>query len=940
MNMSPPPETPVPAVPPEPGVQLLGRRAERRALDGLLEGVRAGRGSALVVLGEAGVGKSALLDHLAGRACDDCRVVRAAGVESEAELPLAGLQQLLGPLLLERAELLPAPQRDALRRSLGVNDGPAPDQFLVGMAVLGVLAEVAIERPLICLLDDEQWLDRASARLLSFVARRLQMESVAIVFTARLASPDLAGLPELVLEGLDDADSRALLDSALAGPIDARVRDQIVSEARGNPLALLELPRGMRPAELAGGFGLPGAAALSGRIEGTFRRQLEALPPDARRLLQVAAADPTGEPLLVLRAAERLGISADAARPAVEAGSIELDMRVRFRHPLVRSVAYRSGTLRERQEAHAALAAVTDPDLDPDRRAWHRAQASRGPDEAVACELESSADRARARGGIAAAAAFLARAVALTPEPQERGRRAVAAAEAMLSSGSPDEVLALLSVAEGIPLDEPLRAQIDLLRAFLAFSLNRGSDAPPLLLAAARRLEALDPELARETYLDAIRAALYAGRFTDGGVAAVAQAARSAPRPEGAPRAVDRLLDGFALMITEGYPSGAQTLRDALTGFADPDVPLRDLLKWGDTACYAASILWDERWGAISERMLALSREAGAGAALPLALTVAIGWREQAGELTSASTLVHELEMVAEATGTQPPVLGAAALAAWRGDESVGGQLLRAMRKDALERGQGMALTFIDWVSAVLYNGLGKYPQALEAARAAYEHPDESWSPLWMHELIEAAVRCGEQEQAAVLVEQLSAMAASAGTEKGMGVAARARALVSEGAEAESQYLLAIEHLARTSMRIDLARAHLLYGEWLRREGRRVDSRRQLREAHEMLVAMGVRAFAERARTELQATGEKVRRRTIETRDDLTPQERHIARLAGDRLTNQEIGAQLFLSHRTVEWHLRKVFSKLGITSRRELAQALRDVQPSRETATTPVLTP
>ncbi len=359
-----------------------------------------------MVRGDSGVGKTVLLEHLAGQASGaGCRVARAVGVQSEMELAFAGLHQLCAPML-GRVERLPVPQRDALRTAFGLAAGPPPDRFFVGLAVLSLLAEVAGDRPLLCLIDDEQWLDHASALALGFVARRLGADPVGLVFAARDPGTELAGLPELEVTGLGDSDARALLEAALAGPLDARVRDLIIAETRGNPLALLELPHGLTPAELAGGFGLPGAAPLAGRIEDSFARQLDALPETTRRLLQLAAADPSGDRSLVWRAAGRLGIPVRAGAPATEAGLVEFASQVRFRHPLARSAAYRSASLSGRQQMHAALAEVTDPAADPDRRAWHRAEAAAGPDEEVAAELERSAGRAQARGGLAAAAAF------------------------------------------------------------------------------------------------------------------------------------------------------------------------------------------------------------------------------------------------------------------------------------------------------------------------------------------------------------------------------------------------------------------------------------------------------------------------------------------------------------------------------------------------------
>ena len=560
-------------------VRLTGRRSESDVLDALVDAVRAGESRALVVRGEPGVGKSALLEYLAEHA-PGCRVVRAAGVQSEMELAFAGLHQLLMPML-DHLERLPLPQGDALRTAFGISAGPTPDRFFIALAVLSLLSEVAEEQPLICLLDDEQWFDRASAHVLAFVARRLEAESVALVFAARVPSDDLAGLTELVVEGLGEEDARALLDSVLTGPLDERVRDQIVSETRGNPLALLELPRGATPAELAYGFGLLGAVPLSGRIEESFRRRLDALPAESRRLLQLAAADPVGDPVLVWRAAERLGIPADAATPAVEAGLVEVDIRVRFRHPLVRSAAYRSASAQERQDLHRALAEVTDPEVDPDRRAWHRAQAAPGPDEDVAEELERSAGRAQARGGMAAAAAFLERAAMLTPEPTRRAQRLLAAARAKRDAGALDAALGLLVAIDAGPLDTLSAAQVEHLRGQIALEQQRGSDAARLLLSAARRLEPLNAKLARETHLEALVAAMWAGDLdTPGGVLEAAEAARAAPPGPEPPRAVDVLVDAFALRLTEGYAAAAPTLRRALELVLAPEVVTDQAGRW------------------------------------------------------------------------------------------------------------------------------------------------------------------------------------------------------------------------------------------------------------------------------------------------------------------------------------------------------------------------
>jgi AAA ATPase domain len=551
---------------------LRGRATECERLDALLTEVRSGRSATLVMRGDSGVGKTALLDYIVGRA-SECRVARAAGVESEMELAFAGLQQLCAPML-DRLEHLPGPQRDALRVAFGLRDGEAPERFLVGLAVLSLLSEVAEERPLVCLVDDAQWLDRASVQALAFVARRLMAEPVAVVFAVREPSDEdeLLGLPELVVEGIGDRDARLLLASAIRGRLDDQVRDRIVAETGGNPLALLELPRGLTPAELAGGFGLLDARPLANRIEQRFQERVQALPHDTQRLLLTAAAEPVGDVTLLWRAAEQLGVGSEAAAPAEAAGLIGLGARVRFRHPLVRSAAYRVAGPQDRREVHLALAEATDPEVDPDRRAWHRAHAAVGRDEAVAGDLERSAGRAQGRGGGAAAAAFPERATELTPDPVRRGARALAAAQAKLEAAGHDAASELLSTAELGPLDELQRARLDRLRAQVAFARRRGSDAPPLLLKAAKRLDPLDADLARETYLEALGAAMFAGSLSSGrGMLEVAEAARAAPPALQPPRTLDLLLDGLATRFTEGYAAGVPPLKRALQAFCRAD---------------------------------------------------------------------------------------------------------------------------------------------------------------------------------------------------------------------------------------------------------------------------------------------------------------------------------------------------------------------------------
>jgi DNA-binding CsgD family transcriptional regulator len=898
---------------------LTDRRAERGVLDGLVEAMRAGESRALVVHGEPGVGKSALLEYLGDRA-SRCRVLRAVGVQSEMELAFAGLHQLCAPLL-DRLGVLPGPQREALRTAFGMSAGPAPDRFLVGLAILGLLAEAAAERPVVGLVDDAQWLDRASAQVLAFVARRLGAESVGLVFSARVADGELARLPELEVRGLPEPDARALLDAVLPGPVDARVREQIVAETRGNPLALLELPRVLTAAELAGGFGLPGA--LSGRIEDSFRRRVDALPRQARRLLLLAAADPTGDPVLVWRTAARLGIGAQAAGPAAETGLAEFGARVRFRHPLVRSAIYWSAPARDRQEVHRVLAEVTDPQTDPDRRAWHRAQAAAGPDEEVAAELEDSAGRAQARGGLAAAAAFLERAAKLTPEPARRAGRTLAAAQASLQAGAFGTALELLATAEAGQLDELQGARADWLRGQIAFSSGPGSDAPPLLLKAARRLEPLDPSLARETYLDAWQAALFAGHLAVGGdLQEVSRAARALPPPERPLRAADVMLDGLALLVTDG-PAAAPVLRQAISTFADPDLPAAERLRWGWMAQAASLPLWDGEGWRLIVAPLQLARNVGALDQLPILLAiraVAAAWR---GDLAAAASLIAEADAAREATGARLVAYAAMVLAAFRGSQAEAVPLIEATLEQAAAAGQGAAVTWAHWVAAILYNGLGRYAEALAAARQAAGHRLVHISMWALPELVEAGVRTGNTGLAGEALDQLSKWTQAGGTDWGLGVEARSRALLSEGDPADRLYEEAIGRLGRAGMRPDLARAHLLYGEWLRRQRRRADAREQLRTAGQLLDAIGMEAFAERARRELLAAGGTARRRAVTATVELTSQETQIARLAADGLSNLEIATRLFLSPRTVQYHLGKVFTKLDITSRNQLSRTL-----------------
>jgi DNA-binding CsgD family transcriptional regulator len=912
-----------------------GRKSERQVLDRLLENVRRGESGVLVIRGEAGVGKTALLRYCA-RQAGGFRVAQIGGVESEMELLFAGLHQLCAPML-DRLGALPEPQQHALRIAFGLSSGDAPDRFLVALAALGLLAEVAAERPLLCLVDDAQWLDGASSQVLGFVARRLLAEPVLIVVAVRGPTHEqrFVGLPELQLRGLPEQDARALLATVVPGRLDNRVRDRIVAETRGNPLALLELPRGMTAAELAGGFALPDASDLSGHIEEHYLRRHGVLPEATQRLMLLAAADPTGDATLLWRAAQTLATERETVAPAETKQLLEIGAQVRFRNPLVRSAVYRVAPQQDRQAVHLALAAATDPQADPDRRAWHLAAAAPGPDEEIASELEQSAGRAHARGGLAAAAAFLERSVALTRDPARRTDRALAAAQANLHAGAFEAALGLLPAAEAGALDDLQRARVDLLRGQIAFAARAGSDAAPVLLKAAKRIEPFDVSLARETYLDAWGAALFAGRLaTAGNLLEVSRAAGSGPPAPHPPLPSDLLLDGLAALITEGRATAAPMLRRAASAFAATETSAEENFRWGWLTTVPCNVLWDdETWHAINARQLQLARDAGALARLPIDLTasaILVAW---SGDFARAAEVIAEADAVTEATQTRIAPYGAMLLAALRGREPEAQALIEATINDANAGGQGIGLQYAQWVAAILFNGLGRYQQALAVAQQASDDTPELFLSAWaLPELIEAATRSGKPQVGARALERLAEATAAAGTDWGLGVEARSRALLSEGEAAEDSYREAIDRLSRTRLRPELARAHLLYGEWLRRQNRRVDARKRLRTAHDMLGAMGMEAFAERARHELLATGETVRQHQDDTHDELTPQEAHIARLARDGHTNPEIGAQLYISARTVEWHLRKVFTKLGISSRK----ALHDALPTRAPDATP----
>jgi DNA-binding CsgD family transcriptional regulator len=829
--------------------------------------------------------------------------------------------------MLDRLTAVPGPQREALSSAFGLMPGAAPDRFLIGLASLTLLTEASEDAPLLCVVDDAQWLDQASAHAMAFVARRLVADRVCILVGTRDLPEDFKGLPELVLEGVDENAAGELLESVLTFPLDHRVRDQIIAETHGNPLALLEWPRWVNAADFGGGFGLPTVLPVADQIEEGFRRRLIELPRPTRLFLTVAAADPTGQAALVWRAAGRLGVAVRDASPAIDAGLVEIGTRVRFRHPSVRSAAYGAASLSERQVVHGALVDATDPNSDPDRRAWHLALAAPGPDEEVAAELERSAGRARARGGLAASAALLERSVVLTLDDSQRLRRTIGAARAHLEAGASDAAAVLLVAAEAGPVDELSRAQIELLRGSLAIVWGDSRDAADLTLSAARRIEPFDARAARETYMSALMAAATATSLTqDTRLEDAARAAQAAPAPPAPERPHDLLLEGLAMVITDGPAAGAAILRDALTAFRSETL-LHDEGWWYGYQCAAANLLWDYE----SLQTLALShvqaaRDDGALRMLPFALDEAAFAHVLGGNLSIAESLIGEAEALIEATRSGMVLYAAAMLAAWRGHESEAERLIDTTISQARALGQGLAVNVLHSARATLYNGLGRYDAALTASQESVQFPP-SWaaigSYLTLHELVEAACRSGQPALAAEAIDQLAATTVPSGTAWATGVEARSRALLSTGDTAEALYIEAIDRLDRSPVRPEAARAHLLFGEWLRRENRRVDARRHLRVAHASLSTIGMDAFAERARRELRATGVNVRKRSVETHADLTAQEAQVAKLARDGLSNPEISGRLFISAHTVQYHLSKVYTKLGITSRSQLDQVL-----------------
>ncbi|WP_020672444.1 AAA family ATPase [Amycolatopsis nigrescens] len=876
---------------------LVGRHDEIDRLLALVRAAEQAEGGVLVLRGEPGIGKSALLEHVEHATPERFQIIRASGSEFEGELPFAALHQLCVPVLAHLDTLSP-PYRDALLVAFGLADG-APDPFRVGLAALELLAAAAAERPMLCVVDDAHWMDAASAKAVTFLARRIAAEPIAMVFAARDSGAirGLDELPGLTVGGLSDAQARALLAEEKTATLDERVRDRLLAEARGNPLALIELPK-------AGGFALPTPSPVASRIERSFRARMAKLPPEARLLLILASADPTGDPALLWAAAQRLDIDLPAASAAAEAsGLVQFDTRARFCHPLARSAVYRDSRPEQRHAAHRALADATDPVAAGDRHAWHRAQATTGPDERVAAELESSASRAQARGGVAAAAAFFERAAALSLDPGKQTERTLAAARATLEAGRADAAAELVASIDTETLDDLQHAAVDLLRGRIAFV--QGADGairgPELILRAGQRLAASDPERSRECFVAALEMGLLVGRAA-GVMDRVLDAARSAP-----PASRPDLLDGLVLLRTEGHRAGVPPLRRILTG---------DDAGWTGVPALATVLtgeLWDlELHAKVIDWVVRSGRVTGSPMTIRLGLSQVALAAVFNGDFGQAMAAIAEEEAIADAFDDQPQLYPRVHLAAMRGRR----QEVLDLFAEAMSRDTGQLTANVHWAMAVLHNGLADYPAALDAARRAVAGGDLFLTGIALPELVEAAVRCGENAVAKSALESLVERTEPAGTSFALGVAAGARALVSD---AEGDYLEALEHLTDGPLALHLSRAHLRYGEWLRRAGRRRDAREHLRTAHERLSEIGLEAFARRAEDELRATGEVARSRSEHTYDHLTMQEMHIARQVAAGATSKEVATRLFLSPRTVDAHLRNIFRKLGITSRRQL---------------------
>jgi len=926
-DLTSPAQTPFVARPPATR-RFVNRETELEAVEGLLAAARGGSSAVLVLRGGPGVGKTMLLEHAIGRA-SGLRVGRVGGVDSEFDLPYAALHQLLAPFL-EEIEALPGPQRDSLASTLGLIEVERSDRFLTALGVLTLLSNAAQDTGLLCAVDDAEWLDEASAQVLSFVARRLVSEGIAMLFTFGAAHPTSVALVpfrELNFEGLSQVASRELLDREVEGTLDSGVRDRLVIEAEGNPLALIELAQLLTAEQLAGLAPLPKALPLGDRLEQGLMRNVRGLSSDARSILVLVATERSGDPGLLRRAADGLGLSQTAIDDAESV--LRLGAQITFRHGFVRSAVYALASETTRRDAHLALAEAMDPDADEDRIAWHRAAASVDADETVAADLEASARKARDRGGQVAAAAVLELAAELTPDPSRRAARLLVAADADLAAGALSKADTLLSQLTPKLLDDEQRAEAQRLRGTLALARGDKGSSSTLLIEAARVLAPFDLRKARDTCLDALATAMFAGRLaSDRGMREAVECARSMPEPTQT-TAADVLLDAFATLVDEGSAAAAPVLRRGV-GLAGESGDLRAI----GPAFQAAFELWDdEALHTLAQRRVDLARGSGAFVALPNALNQLGAYEVLVGRFDAAEACFEEADEISAATGYAGILgktgVGPLILAAWRGEDARTRALAEVCSRDGTARGFGTFVGFAQSALGVLELGLGRYHEAMIAVQDA--GLDQILVTRTLPDLVEAAVRCGEEQLATQAAGELAESTTASGTDWALGVLARSQALLVAGREAEGLYREAIGRLQRSRARTQLARARLVYGEWLRRERRRRDAREELRAASQLFESMGALAFADRAQSELAATGERVHRRTPETLELLTPQERRIATLVSEGAPNAEVAAQLFISSRTVEYHLAKIFRKLRISSRSELARSLLEARKRKD---------
>lgn len=900
---------------------VLDRHRERTQLDTVLKHVREGRSSTLLLDGGAGVGKTTLLDYLAERTAG-FRVLSVTGIQSEVELAFAALHQLCLPLDDTMASL-PTPQREALEITFGQRQGVAPSKFMVGLATLSLLAEASRVAPILCIIDDAQWLDEASAQALGFVARRLAFEPVGMVFALRAQSAAGAfeGVPPIVVDGFERRDAEALLSSLVPGHIDRRAMDRVLDEADGNPLAIVESARALSRAEIAMGMILPTTTASPSRMEEHYQGLLRALPEDTQRLLLVAAAEPSAQPQVIFAAAAKLGADATAIQPAVEAGLATVP--VRFSHPLVRSAVYRAASPDAVRAAHAALAAVATGDADRDLLAWHRARSVSGTDDDAATDLALAAARLGARGGTAAAAALLRQAVEVTSNRFHKAEWLLRIAQAELAGGQYELAARDIAAAAAGELTDGLLAEAKLTQARIAFARDRGGGSVALLLNAAEHLAPDDAESAREAYLEAFSAAMFGASLARTSVQEVAERWLDADLSSGAGPA-HTLLDAMSRVLLDDNAPSRRAMQVALAPFQMGVVDESTHLHWMWHATIAALAAWDfDTWDAVSERHLVLAREAGDYTELPIALTTRAYAHLFRGEFSAALDAVREMETIASVTGGLMAPTAAIGAAALQGAVDELDRLVQETVVDADKRADGSGLAIAYWGEAVLNNSRGNYEDALRWGRLAdrQSNPLHSAAHWALVETIEAASRLPGTDASQEL-SRLEAATAPYGSDWARGIYARSKALLSPDSEAESHFVDALQFLERSPSRLDFARATLLYGEWLRRRKRLGDAREELERAHQLLVDMGATDFALRAARELQAAGIRIGPSDAAFGADLTPQEAQIAQLAGQGLTNGEVAARMFLSSRTVEYHLGKVFTKLKITSRRQLPAA------------------